>query len=183
MGHYKAYYIYVEISELIGCLLQHKLNDIINSGCHRLYRDDILIIIDNCTPRKWDIIRKKLHWLFDKFGFKLDIQDNLKITDYLDVTFNLYDGTVSPFRKNDQYPCCINIGSNHPRKVFKQISNSIMIRLSTNSSNGDIFTQNKQDYEIALKVVDIKKNSYIFHHTTCESACDTMSSSAANQGW
>ena len=35
-----------------------------------------------------------------------------------------------------------------------------MIRLSTNSSNEDIFTQNKQDYEIALKIVDIKKNSY-----------------------
>ena len=35
-----------------------------------------------------------------------------------------------------------------------------MIRLPTNSSNEDIFSQNKQDDEIALKIVDIKKNSY-----------------------
>ena len=32
-----------------------------------------------------------------------------------------------------------------------QIPYSIMIRLSTNPSNEDIFTQNKQDYEKAQK--------------------------------
>ena len=88
-----------EMLELVVCLLLNKLNDIIDPGCHGVYRDDGLIIIDNCTPRKGDIIRKKRHWIFNKFGFKLDIQANLKITDYLDVTFNLYDGTVSPFIK------------------------------------------------------------------------------------
>ena len=85
----------------------------------------------------------------------------MKITDYLYVTFKLYDGTVSRFRKNDQYPCYINIGSNPPKKVFKQTPNSIMIRLSTNSSSEVIFTLIKQEYEIALKIVDIKKNSSI----------------------
>ena len=59
--------------------------------------------------------------------------------------------------KNDQYPCYINVRSNPPTKVFKQIPKSIMIRLSTNSLNEDIFTQNKQDYEIAIEIVDIKK--------------------------
>ena len=53
--------------------------------------------------------------------------------------------------KNYQYLCYINEESNHPKKVFKQISNNIMIRWSTNSLNEDIFTQNKQDYKIALK--------------------------------
>ena len=88
-----------EVSNLVGCLLLYKLNDTIDPGCHGLYRDDWLIIIDDCTTRKGDIIRKKLHGSFNKFVFKLDIQANLKITDYLDVTFNLFDGTVSPFRK------------------------------------------------------------------------------------
>ena len=37
------------------------------------------------------------------------MQANLKITDYLEVTFNLYDGTVSPLteKKKGQYPCNI----------------------------------------------------------------------------
>ena len=109
-----------------------------------------MVITDNYTSRKY-IIRKKLHWLFNKFGFKLDIQANLKITDHLDVTFKLDDWTVSPFQKNDRYPLYINLGFNHPKKIFKQIPHSIMIRLATNSSIEDIFTQNKQNYEIALK--------------------------------
>ena len=79
-----------EISELIGCLLLHSLNNIIDPSNHGLYRDDWLIIVDNCTPRKRDVIRKKnknkLRWLFNKFGFKLDIQTNLKITEFLDIT-------------------------------------------------------------------------------------------------
>ena len=31
-------------------------------------------------------------------------------------------------KKKDQYPCYINVVSNNPRKVFKQISNSVMIK-------------------------------------------------------
>ena len=37
------------------------------------------------------------------------------------------------------------------RRISKDISNIIMLRLSTNSSHINIFTQNKQDYESALK--------------------------------
>ena len=68
---------------------------------HGLYRDDGLIIVDKSTPRKCDGIRKKLYKLFDDFGFRLDVTTDLKITDYLDITLNLYSGTVSPFRKKE----------------------------------------------------------------------------------
>ncbi len=73
---------------------------------------DGLIIIDNWILRKGENIRKKLYWLFNQFEFKLDIQDNLKITDYFDVMFNLYDGTVSPFRKKRTKPVCERTGLN-----------------------------------------------------------------------
>ena len=42
-----------------------------------IYRDDEIII------------RKRLHKQFDEFGFKLNLQTDLKITDYLDITLNL----------------------------------------------------------------------------------------------
>ena len=87
----------------------------------------------------------------EKNYIKLDIQTNLKTTDYLDVKPNLYYGTVSLFRKNNLYPCYIIVGSNHPRQVFKHIPNGIMLRLSTNSFNSDIFTQKKHEYEMALR--------------------------------
>ena len=79
----------------------------------------------------------------------MDIQTNLRITNYLNVKLNLYNGTVSPFKKNDQYPCYINVGSYHPRQVFKYIPNSIMV--NTNTSDIDILTLNKHEYETALK--------------------------------
>ena len=88
-----------EIFKLIRCLLLHGLNNIIDPNNHGLYHDDGLIIVDNYTPRKCDVIRKKLHWLFNKFGFKLGIQTNLKITEFLDIKFNLYNNTISPFKK------------------------------------------------------------------------------------
>ena len=58
-----------------------------------------LIIVDDCFPRKGDMIWKKSNQLFNKFRFKLDTQTNFKILDYLDVTPKLYNGAVSPFRK------------------------------------------------------------------------------------
>ena len=91
-----------KLSEFIGCLLLYNLNSIMDTSNHGIYWDDGLIIVDDCTLRKGDMIRKKIYWLFYKLGFKLDIQTNLKITDYLDVTLNLYNGTVSTFRKNNQ---------------------------------------------------------------------------------
>ena len=60
-------------------------------------------------------------------------------------------GRCPQLENNDQYPSYINVRSNPLRKVFRQIPDSIMIRLSTNSSIKDTFTQNKQDFEIALK--------------------------------
>ena len=62
-----------------------------------------------------------MYKLFDEFGFKLDIRTDLKITDYLDVTLNLYSGTVSPFRKRNQDLRYVNRGSNHPAQVFKHV--------------------------------------------------------------
>ena len=104
MGAYDG----AKICELVGGLLLHNLNNIIDP-----FQDDELIIVDTWTSRKDNVIRKELDWLFEKLSFKVDIQINLQITDYLDITVNLYSGTVSPFRKNNQYPCFINVGSNH----------------------------------------------------------------------
>ena len=101
---------------------------------HGLYHDDGLIIVDKSTPKKCDGIRKKLYKLFEDFGFRLDVTTDLKITDYLDVTLNLYSGTVSPFRKRNQNLRYVNRGSNHPIQVFKHVPKGIEHRLSNKTS-------------------------------------------------
>ena len=73
------------------------------------------------------------------------MQTTFKITGYLVIALNLYNGTVSPFRKYNQYPCYINVVSNHPRQIFKHILPGVRFILSTDSTNILIFIQNKQD--------------------------------------
>lgn len=41
--------------------------------------------------------------MLDKFGFKLEIKNNLEVTDYLDIT-------ICPFVKNNQQPRYIDVG-------------------------------------------------------------------------
>lgn len=79
----------------------------------------------------------------------MDIQINLKITYYLDVTLN--------FRKCSQRPFCIEIGCNHPKDFFKHIANGVMFRLSTDSFNFNIFNQSKSNYEIVVKTIEAIK--------------------------
>ena len=138
-----------EICELVFvvCVLLYSINKIMDPSSHGLYYGDGLIIVDKNTPKKCDDIRKRLYKLFDEFGFRLDIRTDLKITDYLDVTLNLYSRTVSPFRKRNQDLRYVNRGSNHPTQVFEGIEH----RLSNNSSNKEIFERSKQEYEEALK--------------------------------
>ena len=101
--------------------------------------------MDKSTPKKCDGIRKRLYKLFDEFGFRLDIKTDLKITDYLDVTLNLYH------RKRNQDLRYVNRGSNHPTQVFKHVPKGIEHKLSNISSNKEIFERSKQEYEEALK--------------------------------
>ena len=117
-----------EICELVGCVLLYSINKIMDPSSHGLYHDDGLIIVDKSTPKKCDGIRKRLYKLFDEFGFWLNIKTDLKITDYLDVTLNLYSGTVSPFKKRNQDLRYVNRGSNHPTQVFKHVPEGIELR-------------------------------------------------------
>ena len=71
------------------------------------------------------------------------IQCNLKIVNYLDVTLNLNDGTYKPFRKPDDTTTYIHKESNHPPNIIKQLPSAIEKRISTLSSNREIFNDAK----------------------------------------
>ena len=40
--------------------------------------------------------------IFKKAGFKIEIQTHLKIVNFLDVTFNLANGTYRPYKKANE---------------------------------------------------------------------------------
>ena len=82
-----------EVCELIGIFLLNLLgqqNDTKNIG---LYRDDGLSIFKNCSGLQMQKIERHLHKVFKNNSWDVIMECNMKIVNYLDVTFNLNDGT------------------------------------------------------------------------------------------
>ena len=66
----------------------------------------------------------------------------MKVVNYLDVTFNLNDGTYKPYAKPNNEIKYIHRNSNHPTSVIRQIPLSIeSTRLSTLYFNEKIFQE------------------------------------------
>ena len=140
-----------EICELIGLYILSLLQPIIKKGDIGLYRDDGLMILHKTNPQKTDKIRKQIIKVFKDIGFQIEIEINLPIANFLDITLNLTNETYQPYKKPNNNLSYIHTSSNHPPQIIKQLPNSINDRLTANSSNNEIFTAAKYDYEEALK--------------------------------
>ena len=75
---------------------------------------------------------------------------NLVEVNFLDVTFNLRNGSYRPYKKPNDELKYINVLSNHPPQILKQLTTTIGDRLSRNSSSELIFNESKHQYEDAL---------------------------------
>ena len=98
-----------------------------------------------------DQLRKKIIKIFKETGFKIDIETDLKIVNFLDMTFNLINGSYKPYKKPNDTLLDINKNSSHPPQIIKKLPKAIKDRLSRNSSNAEIFHASKIEYEIALR--------------------------------
>ena len=89
--------------------------------------------------------------MFKEIGFKIEIETNLKIVNFLDVTFNLADSTYRPYRKPNDNLLYIHTSSNHPPQIIKHRPESTEKRLSNNSFNEQVVNSVKPEYEKVLK--------------------------------
>ena len=105
------------------------------------YRDDGLAVFKNKSGPQNERTKKEFQKLFKNHGLDIVIQCNLKVVNYLDVTLDLETETHRPYHKDNDVINYVNIHSNHPPNVIKQIPLSIQTRLSNLSSNEQIFRQ------------------------------------------
>ena len=91
-------------------------------------------------------MRKNIIKIFKDTGFAIDIETNLKIEDFLDISFNLNNGTYRPYKKPNDLLSYINKSSNHPPQIINQLPKTINERFSRNS-----FNSSKHQYEKALR--------------------------------
>ena len=110
-------------------------------------------------------IKKELTQIFKNHNLTLEIKCNLKQVDYLDITFNLENGTYKPYKKPNNEIRYVHAESNHPPPILKQIPISIGQRISINSSSKEIFEATKPHYEKALDNCGYKDTKLQFSST------------------
>lgn len=143
MGSYDG----AETCELIGLYILSQLQHLdINVG---LYRDDGLAVCRK-PPRQIEQIKKEMCKIFNSNNLKITIEANLKSVNFLDVTIDLRTGTCSPYMKPNNTPLYVHKDSNHPPSIIRNLPPNINRRLSSISSNKDIFNNAKKEYQAAL---------------------------------
>ena len=146
MGAYDG----AEVCELVGIFMLNKISEKYDKNDIGLYRDDGLAVFKNISGPESERIKKNFQLLFKKYGLEIIIECHKEVVDFLDVTFNLKDGTYKPYQKLDNKISYINVQSNHPPNIIKQLLKAIEQRLSNNSSNETIFNEAAPWYEKVL---------------------------------
>ena len=154
MGRYDS----SQIADLLGLYILNVLNRIINSDHVGLYRDDGLMYIPNSNGPNTSSIQKKIIRAFKLFGFKIEISSNNKIVNFLDVTLDLSNNTNKPFIKMNQSPSYININSNPPKAIIKQVPKAVNLKIRNLSANEEIFRKGSKMSIDALKRSRYKEN-------------------------
>ena len=78
-----------ELCKLVGIYILCFLAKLINKNDCGLYRDDRLPILWNVNGQQTDRMPENIIQIFKYTGFTIELETNLKIVDFLDITFNL----------------------------------------------------------------------------------------------
>ena len=146
-----------EVCDLAGTFLLEKISQICNKSNIGLCRDDGLSILRNKSVTQLEKMEKKLQRLFKQYDLEITPESNLKIVNYLDVTFNLKDGTFRRYHKPDDQIQYIHTESKHPPNIIKHVPASIETPLSNLSSTEIIFKESTTHYENNLRLSGYNK--------------------------
>ena len=110
-----------------------------NKNDFGLYLDDGLVVLKNKSEPQSDHVKKNIQKIFKEHALDIIIQCNMKIVNYLDVTFDLNGGTYKPYKERNYMPNneikYIHKDSNHRPSVIREIQLSIESTLSILSFN------------------------------------------------
>ena len=129
----------------------HKLGEKYRKERIGLYRDDGLAYFENTSGPELERVRKAFTKLFkNEFSVNIVSDTNLKVVNFLDLTLNLSTGKYKPCNKPDNKPLCINVNSNHPPNIIKNLPESISQRINKLSSDKTVFNNSKKLFNDAL---------------------------------
>ena len=108
-----------EVCEAAGNFLLYQLSENYNKKDIGLYRNDGLAIFKIVSGSKAEKTKKDIQKLFKDNHLNITIQCNLKILNYLEVTYNISNATYRPFCKPNTEIAYIHKESNHPPSILK----------------------------------------------------------------
>ena len=120
-----------EICQLVGlyvlCILKTKYGRNHN-GIYGIYRDDVLACFKHVRGPKADRIRKDFINIYRKeFQLSIVCETNLKIVNFLEVTLDQTTGKYKPYNKPGNIPLYINVKSNHPPSIIKNLPEVFLV--------------------------------------------------------
>ena len=147
MGSYDG----AEVCELVGIfVLSHLPKRYVRSNVG-LYTDDGLEVFRDVSGSEAERVKKDIIRFFRELGLRITIQTNLRVVNFLDVTFNLSSGKYYPYHKPNDKPLYINRLSNHPPPILRQLPTAIGRRLTDISYDVDVFREAAPLYNNALR--------------------------------
>ena len=135
-----------QVCDLVGLYLLHQIDlkfPLLRLG---LYRDDGLGVTYSIPGPARERMKKDIIKVFKDNGLSITIDMGPQKVEFLDVILDLSAQNYGPYRKPNSTPRYINVQSNHPQTVLKQIPLSINKRLSKISSSKEKFDSCKNDY-------------------------------------
>ena len=146
-----GYFHLLKVCELVGTYILSQLNEycVWKLKCWSLQRR--LGIFRNLLGPEVERKRKAILYVLKEFGLSRTTKANLEVVNFLHVGLDLVNGTYQPYRKPNDNLMYININSNHPPSIKKQIPKYISKRISKLSSNEEIFNSSIRTYGDALQ--------------------------------
>ena len=92
-----------EVWQLVGIYMLCFLAKLIKKNNCGLYRDDRLPLLQNINHQQIDQMRKNIIKIVNDTGFAIDVETNLKIVLFLDITFNLTIAHIDPTKSKTIY--------------------------------------------------------------------------------
>ena len=130
------------LKTLVGSLTRYKLDYTIMTGFY--------------TSPSHLVYKIKIISALKFLGFKIEMSSNIKIANFLNLSNN---NSYMPFLKTNQYPSYIDVNSNHPSSIIKQLPKAVNTRIRRLSSNKKIFHESSKIYiEEPQRLVVLKKS-------------------------
>ena len=140
-----------EICKLVGLHIRTEIHRNVHFTSVGLYRDDGLAVIRSASGSSLGGHRKKLITLFKDNELKITAKTGKTSINFVDINFCFNSESYQPYRKPNDELLYIKRNWNNPPTILSRLPQTISKRISSLSSNYELFSRAAPIYNAALE--------------------------------